>query len=354
MDENQKQSSSEGLEPSRAEPPAAPRPIPIYMPSPEAPTGRKKGSLVSKFLWSAVTLILLLSIIINVYLGIFLFAGGLNEREYRPGNKNQKIALIDLAGSIDMKMAGQMRAMLQHAARDRAVKGVILVINCPGGQVAPSNMINNYIRNFAEQTDKKVYVSIQQLGASGAYWAAAAAEKIYAQENALVGSIGVIYINLVLEEALKNKLGIEPVLITSTRSPLKDRGNPFRKPTDEDIAEITKDLDTIHASFVKVVSEGRNMPEEQAWELANGDVFDGPESLAKNLIDAVGFLDDAIDGLADELALTNPLVVRYGKPPTLREILLAGSTGLQDKFDLQKQLEQWAMSPRILALWPGQ
>ena len=108
------------------------------------------------------------------------------------------------------------------------------MVNSPGGQVVPSAMINKYICDFKAESKKKLYVSMQQLGASGAYWAAAAADKIFAQTNSSVGSIGVIYLNLVLEKTLREKLGIEPIVIKSSRSPYKDRGSFFRMPTDQE------------------------------------------------------------------------------------------------------------------------
>ena len=182
---------------------------------------------------------------------------------------------------------------------------------------------------------------------------AAAAEKIYAQTNSFVGSIGVIYLNLIVEETLKEKLGITPVVIKSTRSPFKDRGSIFRQPTEEEMQEIRADIDAVHERFVKVVSEGRDIPLEDAWSLANGEIFDGQESIQRNLVDAVGFLDDAIDDLAAELSLEEPMVVRYIAPPSLREILTARGSKMSNPLDLQGQLEQWITSPRIVALWPG-
>jgi len=354
MDQNQDNSSSNT--PSVPPPPdsSPPQPIPIYAPQPPTLKRRRSRFLFAGIFRYLFGVIFLISIITNIYLFILL-AAGLQEHEYRSGDKKQKIALIDLAGSmINMDTARQIRTKLRRAQKDPHVKAVILVVNSPGGQIAPSNLINRYIQDFRSQTGKKLYVSIQQIGASGAYWISAAAEKIYAQENALIGSLGVIYINLVFETALNEKLGISPVIIKSSRSPFKDRTSPFRMPSEADIVEIRKDIDVIHKRFVKTVSAGRNISEDQAWELANGDVFDGPEARQRKLIDKIGFLDDVIDDLAKDAQLTNPLVIRYVRPPTLREMLTAGKASLENPLDIQKQLEKWAATPRILALWLGQ
>jgi protease-4 len=332
---------------------APPQAIPVYMP-PAPAAAKARPSILARMARSFFVMIFITSLIINFYLGLFLFKKGLHEKEYLPGNEKTKIALIDLEGSINMDTQAQLHDQLRHAARDNTVKTVILVVNSPGGQVAPSNMMNRYIKDFIAETGKKIYVSIQQVGASGAYWAAAATNKIYAQPNSMVGSIGVIYVNMVLKDALEQKLGISPVVVKSSRAAFKDRGSPFRYPTEEDLSEIQKDLDKIHQQFVSIVKDGRQLTEENAWALANGDVYDGEEALEKGLIDGIGFLDDVIDVVCEDLSLENPQVVHYYKPPTFKEMIFAGSSKLQAGLDLQQQLENWAMTPRIQAIWLGQ
>ena len=354
MDENQDQINSDPFDSGRDALLSGPAGPPVTVDAGKsAKNGRSgKGSgIVKKIVRYLFISIFVISLITNFYL-VLLLSSGMTERVYRSGDETQTIALIGLDGVIDMEKAERLRIMLRRAEEDETVKGVVLVINSPGGQVAPSNMMYHYIKDFINNTDKKVYVSIQQLGASGAYWAAAGADKIYGQTNARIGSIGVIYMNLVVEEALKEKLGIEPVIVKSTRSPYKDRNSPFRRPTDEEIEEIRKELDTIHERFVEVVRGGRGLDEDAAWALADGGVHDGPASLERHLIDEIGFLSDVIDDLAETLEIDDPHVVRYVRPPTLREMLMARSQGT-GLFDFKGQLEQWAMTPRIQALWLG-
>jgi len=346
MNQPSPQSLSSNSSPVSAGPPS-------YAPPPAPPEKPKRGVL-SRILRSVVLSILILSLILNFYLALIL-ADRFSQQVYRSGDKMNKIALIDLQGSINMQTAAEMRRMFKRAEEDEAVKAVILVVNCPGGQVAPSNMVNRYIQDFRRDTGKKVYVSIQQLGASGAYWISAAAEKIYAQTNAIVGSIGVIYMGFVAENALKEKLGIDPLILKSTRSPHKDRGPPFRYPSEEEKAKIRKELDTVHERFVQVVSQGRGLSEEEVWKLADGDVHDGPTALEKKLIDAIGFLEEVIDDLADELGIDDPHVVRFVTPPSLREMLLARSRQASGRLgQIQTELENWMSQPKILALWTGQ
>lgn len=353
---------------------APPQPVPVYLPTPTPPTA-SGTPVLARVLKSLLVSFLVLSVLFNVYIAIILVARmqtptRMTETEYLSGDPETKIALIDLEGVINMKSADEFRVALRQAAEDDAVKGVILVINSPGGQVAPSAMMNQNIREFladqeaqAEDTDddssgefvpKKIYAAIQQVGASGAYWAAAATQKIYAQDNAAVGSIGVIYVNLVVEEALKEKLGIQPIVITSTRSPFKDKGSPFRQPTESEIDEIRADLDAIHQRFVATVMTGRKITEEQAWALANGNVYYGHKATQNNLIDQVGFLSEVIDDLAKELDLEDPMVVRYAKPKALLGLFTGSGAGFAASLNIQQQLEKFATTPRIQALWLGQ
>ena len=117
--------------------------------------------------------------------------------------------------------------------------------------------------------------------------------------------------------------------------------------------KITREIDRIHTRFVEVVSRGRNIHPDDAWKLADGDVYDGPEARGKKLIDEVGFLDKVIDDLTETLKLTNPMVIRFVKPPTIRELLTSGSSRLDNPLDIQKQLEKWATTCRVQALWLG-
>ena len=344
---------SEGSSSVRPPTPAVPpAPIPVFVPG-NAAQKPPRRSLISIFVRYIFVMILISSLVLNLYLAMIM-AGGMQEHVYRSGDRQQRIALIDLQGTIDMNTAEDVRLLLRRADQDNTIKGVILVVNSPGGQVSPSEMINQYLCDFkARNPEKKVYVSVQQVGASGAYWAAAAGDKIYAQTNSAVGSIGVIYMNLVMEKTLKEKLGIEPVVIKSSRSPYKDRGSPFRMPTEQERQKITREIDRIHTRFVEVVSRGRNIHPDDAWKLADGNVYDGPEAKGKKLIDEVGFLDNAIDDLTETLKLTDPMVIRFVKPPTIRELLTSGSSRLDNPFDIQQHLEKWATTCRIQALWLG-
>ncbi len=355
--ENRDYPLSEPSQPTHTPPPP---PRSTYSPSPACgPTLVKRPGLVRRFCrWffrSLLIMIFLGSVCANI---IFLFSfmtGGLTvSHVYRDGeNRFNQIALIDLGGPISMKTASEFRVMLNEAQRDKTVKGIIIVVNSPGGQVVPSDLMARYLKDFKKACpEKRVYTSIQQVSASGAYWATAATDKIFANKNAVVGSIGVIYMNVVVKNAL-DTIGVEPVVIKSSRSEFKDQGSPFRIPTSQERAKVLKQLDTIHQRFVTVVANGRDLSENEVWTLAKGDVYDGPESIENKLIDKIGTLDDVIDEMETDMSLKNCQVIRYAKQKTLSDLLAGEAHSLNDSLDLKKQAEKLLSEPRIQARWIG-
>ncbi len=328
----------------------APQAIPVYMPTQQQPP-KKRWSLIRFLFRTAITLIFLISIGANIYFAS-LFTDGIYADTYHMGaDMKHQLALIELNDTIDMNTAEYFRKALQKAHDDESIKGIILVINSPGGEVTPSDMITENILRVKEHANKPVYAVIEQVGASGAYWVASAADTIYGQQHSVIGSIGVIYVNMVLEEALRNKLGVDPVVIKSSRSPHKDQGSPFRKPSEEEILDIQADLDTIHRDFVETVMQNRNLTSDQVWELANGDVFDGPESLAHHLIDKLGVLQDAISEMSDDLGLADPTIIIYRQHTSFQEMLAARRQ--TELFNLQHQFDALIRKPRIQAIWLG-
>jgi len=327
-------------------PSSLPKPIPLYVMNGGESTKRRRFWSIA---WSVFKFLVII-LLIGALFSRFTSLDGIEEGLYSGTNQAEKIALIDIEGVITMEMPALVRAKLQRAQRDDSVKGIILVVNSPGGGVVPSDMIHRYLTDCS----KPVYASIEQLGASGAYWISSACEKIYAQKNAVVGSIGVIYTSFVLQDALENKLGIDPVVLIARKAVAKDRGSIFRVMTEEEKTEVLNDLDTVHERFVEVVSEGRALDKETVWTLATGDVYDGPESLANGLADAVGFLEDAITDMTEAQGLTDPQILRYTRIPTIEDFLKAGAMRLGMKgFGLDRQLEELRQWTGVQALWQG-
>ena len=305
-----------------------------------------------KFVSRLISLAIAAMIFMSVIGIIAVFSGGLHPVIIQDGDSLNQIAVIELNDVINMGNAKKMNGMLKEAERNKNIKGIIISVNCPGGMVAPSDMIAHDIELFKQKSGKPVYVSVQQLSASGAYWATAGCDKIFAQANSMVGSIGVIYNNMVVKDTL-DKIGFTPVIIKSSKSPMKDTGSMFRMPTDQEIADIQSDIDKTHDRFIEKVAQGRNLSTDAIIKCATGDVYDGPEALEKGLIDEIGFLeDDVINALRNELKLLNPQVIKLQPMPSFKE-MLTGAQAKVKSMDIHQQYIDLATTPKIQAIWMG-
>jgi protease-4 len=136
-----------------------------------------------------------------------------------------------------------------------------------------------------------VLVSMGSVAASGGYYIACAADKILANPGTITGSIGVIVESLNVEELLR-KLGLKSAVVKSGKH--KDLGSPMRPMTEEERNLLQGVLDSVHGQFIRAVAEGRNLPEEEVRELADGRIFSGEQAKALGLVDELGNLEDTI------------------------------------------------------------
>ena len=331
----------------------SPPPAPVYVPG--VANDKPKKSFIGglfKFVSRLFSFIIIAMVFFCIIGVIAILSGELTPAIIKSGDPMNQIAVIDLTNIIDMDNAKKMNFMLKQAENDDKIKGVIISVNCPGGMVAPSDMIAHDIELLKQRTGKPVYVSVQQLSASGAYWATAGCDKIFAQTNSLVGSIGVIYNNMIVKNTL-DKIGVTPITIKSSKSPMKDNGSMFRMPTEEEIKNIQDDIDRTHDRFITRVAEGRNLAKSDVIECATGEVYDGPESIEKGLIDEIGFLeDDVINALANELKIRNPQVIKLQPMPSFKDVL-TGAQAKVEGLDIHKQFIDMATTPKIQVLWMG-
>lgn len=167
-------------------------------------------------------------------------------------------ALIELQGLIASDTdasAATIISGLTSAFKDEKAKGIILRINSPGGSAVQAGQINDEIKRLREKyPEKPLYVVITDLCASGGYYIAAAADRIYADKASLVGSIGVLMNGFGFVGTLE-KLGIERRLMTAGE--FKGALDPFSPLQEEAKTHIQKILDSIHVQFINVVKEGR-------------------------------------------------------------------------------------------------
>lgn len=174
---------------------------------------------------------------------------------------------------------------LRKAFENSHAKAVLLVINSPGGSPVQSGYVHDEIRRLrALHPDKPVYAVIRDIGASGAYYMAVAADRIYADKASLVGSIGVVSGGFGFTGAME-KLGIERRSFTSGEH--KSFLDPFAPLNPEEVTFWKSVLETTHQQFIKVVREGRGDRLKPDPRLFSGFVWTGEQALALGLVDGL-------------------------------------------------------------------
>jgi signal peptide peptidase SppA len=171
----------------------------------------------------------------------------------------------------------------EEALKERPIKGILLVINSPGGSVNDSDIIYHHIKNFKETHKIPVYVYVDGLCASGGYYIACAADQIYASEVSLVGSIGVLswppFMNLV--DGLE-KIGVSTLTLTAGHG--KDEMNPFRAWKPDEQKHYQTLLDYYYEKFVGIVSNQRSIEKETIINTLGAKVFPAPEAAKLGLV----------------------------------------------------------------------
>lgn len=245
-----------------------------------------------------------------------------------------KILVLDIQGSITDESTRALFAnsdntvemvkeQLNKAAEDSAVKAVVLRINSPGGSVTASDIIYREIVKFKQETEKPVVACLMDVGASGGYYVALAADKIVAHPTTITGSVGVIA-HLVNLEGLFDKIGVGSSTIKS--GSMKDMGSPFRALSPEEQQVLQEIIDQMFERFVSVTKNNREeITEGDMATISSGQVFTARQALQLNMIDQIAYLSDAIE-LAMELSDTPKAnVVLYRKPYSYKGNIYASS-----------------------------
>jgi protease IV len=205
------------------------------------------------------------------------------------------VALVRLDGMIAPGAnfsAEQVIPQLQEAFADSQAKGVVLDINSGGGTPVQASIIHDEIMMLKKKFKKKVIVVGEDMLASGAYFVAVSADKIYVNPNTVTGSIGVIMEGFGYPDLIK-KIGIERRVLASGVH--KDRLDAFQPTTPEDVAKIHSILDEVHGNFNQSVLQGRQGKlHGDTKELFSGDFWTGKSALKLGLVDELGNLSDAM------------------------------------------------------------
>jgi protease-4 len=217
---------------------------------------------------------------------------GRPDKEASTAATGKFTALVDLEGVISPESkasADKINKALNRAFKDSGTQGVVLRINSPGGSPVQSGYINDEMRRLrAKYPDKPLYVVVQDLCASGGYYVASAADRIYVDKASLVGSIGVIISSFGFVETLK-KLGIERRAYHAGEN--KDFLDPFAPENPAHVEHAQKMLGEIHQQFIKVVRQGRGARLKETPDMFSGLIWTGEKSVELGLADGLGGLD---------------------------------------------------------------
>ena len=232
-----------------------------------------------------------------------------------------KVARIEIAGTISPPFTERALKAIERAAEDDAVKGVLLVVDSPGGLVADSHQIYHRLKELAEK--KPVAVAMQRIAASGGLYVAMGAGpegRIFAEPTTWTGSIGVIIPRYDVS-GLAEKIGVESESLKTGE--LKDSLNPFRPLSEKEQVVWKAILDESLGRFVDVIATNRpGLDEPKVRALATGQIYTADQALAAGLVDQIGFEDEALDWLKGRLKVDDPRVVQYEFPAGLLDLLL--------------------------------
>jgi len=286
-------------------------------------------------LWRTLAIVAAVALV-GVAVGRFANVPGIGGKPY--------VSRLEVGGLI--LDDPRRRAALREVADDDNAKALIVRIDSPGGTVVGGEALYKALREVAEK--KPVVAVMGQLGTSAGYMVALAADRIFAREGTVTGSIGVLYQSAEITGLLE-KLGIGLDAIRSGE--MKARPSPFEKMTPE-VREATRALvDDMYGMFLDLVIERRGMDAEKARRLSDGRVFTGRMAVANGLVDAIGDEREARRWLESAKDVPASLPVRDVKEE--REVgdwleyagSLAGKTVLPERLNLDGLVSVW--HPRL-------
>ncbi len=251
------------------------------------------------------------------------------------GGFGDRIGVIDLDGVI--LSPHPVVDQLKKFGDDSSIKAIILHVNSPGGGVAASEEIYREVKRVRTEKKKKIVVSIETVGASGAYYVSSACDKVYADGGSIVGSIGVIAQWVNYGDLLKWAKLKDVVLKTGE---FKDTGNPARDLTPAEQAYMQELINNMFGQFVQAVADGRGMKVEDVKAIANGKVWTGEQAASMKLIDGIGDFQTTVDETAKMVGISGePTLVRPEKDRRTLMDLLMGDVS-QYLPSREKMLEQ--------------
>lgn len=263
------------------------------------------------------------------------------ETVVETGDENNRIAVINIEGVIkDVtasqgffgSQAGYNHQMTIEAVKniieDDTTKAIILNVNSPGGGVYESAEIHKYLVE-AKEKGKKIYSSMGNMAASGGYYVSAPADKIFATNETITGSIGVIMQSVNYHD-LAEKYGVK--FETYKSGEMKDMLSPTKETQEAEKEYVQSIVDTMFDDFVQVVADGRGMSESEVRKIADGRVYLGSEAMKNGLVDEEGYFDDALNALKEEVGKNSEVYTVGADPSSLGFFGLKAPDVLQNLF----------------------
>ncbi len=202
---------------------------------------------------------------------------------------------------------------IESANKDDSIKAIVLEINSPGGAPVASKEIADAL----SKTTKPSVAVIREVGASGAYWVASAADTIYANDISVVGSIGVLASYIEFAGLLQDyNVTYERVV----GGKYKDIGSPYKELSTEERVILQKHVDLLHAYFIHAVALNRNMSDSEIKKLATGEFWLGAQAKELGLVDELGDMTTVKDSLEKKLGYSVEFV-RYEKEQSIFDLL---------------------------------
>lgn len=277
------------------------------------------------------------------------------------GSGKPKVLVMDISGIISGKekhgftkkrpsIVSRIKEELDKAESDRDIVGLIVKINSPGGTVTASDIIHHEITGFKKRKGVPVYAVLMNVAASGGYYAASAADRIYAHPTTITGSIGVIAVRLNLEGLLE-KIGVEDKTMKSAE--MKDIFSPLRPDTKEEREILQSILDQLHERFVEVVAEGRKgrLQPGEVEKLADGRPYTARQALENRLIDRIGYIDEAVAEMKGNLGIPEARLIMYERPGSPRETIYSTSAGMASPIRIDSDMLLGLKSVKFMYLW---
>ncbi len=276
------------------------------------------------------------------------------------GSARDKVLLIELSGVLaeeplltletrpQVPLLARVREELEKAEEDARIRAVVLRINSPGGTVTASDILYHEITRFKARRKIPVIACILDVGASGGYYVALAADQIVVHPTTVTGSVGVLMLT-VNASGLLEKIGVSANYVTS--GPFKDMGSPFRTLRPEERALFQSLIDQFYGRFVEVVARSRKLDASRVRAIADGRVHTATEAVGLGLVDRIGYLEDAIGMARTAAGLTEARVVTYHRPRQYRATIYSSAEPPAPAAGLPDLARLVFAGPRFLYLW---